>query len=156
MKTSEIPTYSSLLTESDKVLAVVTVDGRQRLRLCPPQGPAGAAGADGAAGPAGSYPHNTLTYAASLALDFATDGYYSLSLTGDVTFTTSNRSAGKALSIRVAADNSSRTLTFPTGWKWLNVASAPASIAAQKTGVLSVTAFGTAETDIVAVWAVQV
>lgn len=156
MKTSEIPTYDPLLTDSDKVLALVTVGGVQRLRLCPPQGPAGADGETGPQGPAGSYPHATLTYATSIALDFATDGYYSLALTGNVTFTTSNRSAGKALSVRIAADASQRALAFPSGWKWLNLSAAPANIAASKTGVLSVTAFGTAETDIIAVWAVQV
>lgn len=94
----------------------------------------------------------TLTYAASVALDFNAAGLQSVSLTGNVTFTTANRTAGRSLAVRIVADGSSRTFVFPA-WKFVGAA-APASIAASKTAVLSLTCFGAADTDIIAAYAV--
>jgi len=103
--------------------------------------------------PATSYA--AITYAASVALDLsALDGQYrTISLTGDLTFTTSNLATGRTVVIRIIADASQRTLTFPTDWKFLGTK--PANIAASKTGVLSLTFFGTADSDCVAAWGVQ-
>lgn len=103
--------------------------------------------------PATSYA--AITYAASVALDLAVlDGQYrTISLTGDLTFTTSNLATGRTVVLRIIADASQRTLTFPAGWKFLGTK--PANIAASKTGVLSLTFFGTADADCVAAWGVQ-
>lgn len=103
--------------------------------------------------PATSYA--AITYAASVALDLsALDGQYrTISLTGDLTFTTSNLATGRTVVIRIIADASQRTLTFPAGWKFLGTK--PANIAASKTGVLSLTFFGTTDADCVAAWGVQ-
>lgn len=103
--------------------------------------------------PATSYA--AITYAASVALDLsALDGQYrTISLTGDLTLTTSNRATGRTAVIRIIADASQRTLTFPADWKFLGTK--PANIAASKTGVLSLTFFGTADSDCVAAWGVQ-
>lgn len=103
--------------------------------------------------PATSYA--AITYAATVNLDLAAlDGQYrTISLTGDLTFTASNRAAGRTTVIRIIADASQRTLTFPADWKFLGTK--PANIAASKTGVLSLTFFGTADSDCVAAWGVQ-
>jgi hypothetical protein len=103
--------------------------------------------------PATSYA--AITYAASVALDLAVlDGQYrTISLTGDLTLTTSNLATGRTVVIRIIADASQRTLTFPADWKFLGTK--PANIAASKTGVLSLTFFGTLDSDCVAAWGVQ-
>lgn len=103
--------------------------------------------------PATSYA--AITYSATVNLDLAAlDGQYrTISLTGDLTLTTSNRATGRTVVIRIIADASQRTLTFPTDWKFLGTK--PANIAASKTGVLSLTFFGTADSDCVAAWGVQ-
>lgn len=95
----------------------------------------------------------TLTYGASVALDFSAEAIQTLSLTGDVELTTSNRSAGRRLEVRLVADGTPRTLTIPA-WKWVGGA-APASLAAGKTGVLQLRCFGANDTDIVASYLVE-
>jgi hypothetical protein len=103
--------------------------------------------------PATSYA--AITYAASVALDLAAlDGQYrTISLTGDLTLTTSNLATGRTVVIQIIADASQRTLTFPADWKFLGTK--PANIAASKTGVLSLTFFGSLDSDCVAAWGVQ-
>jgi len=94
----------------------------------------------------------TLTYDATTDVDFGLAGCRTLSLTGDVTLTTSNRAASRTVLLRIIADGSTRTLAFPS-WKWIGAM--PTEIAASKTGVLSLTCFGTADTDVVAAFAVE-
>ena len=96
---------------------------------------------------------SALTYAATVDLDFTGNSYRTLALTGNVTFTSSNRAAGRTVTVKIAADASARTLTFPAGWKF--VGSKPTDIAASKTGILTVTCFGSADTDAVAAYAVE-
>lgn len=97
--------------------------------------------------------HSTLTYAATTDIDLDTDGFQTVTLTGNITFTTSNRAAGRSKTIRIVGDSSLRTFTFP-GWTFVGAA-APASLAANKDAILTITAFGTADTDIVAAYAVE-
>lgn len=96
-----------------------------------------------------------ITYGASVALDMsALDGQVrTISLTGNLELTTSNRATGRTVTLRLIADSTQRTLTFPAGWVFIG--SKPANIAASKTGVLSLTFFGSADTDCVAAWGVQ-
>jgi hypothetical protein len=98
---------------------------------------------------------STITYGATVALDFASlDAQYrTISLTGNLELTTSNLANGRTLVIRLVADANQRTFTFPTDWKFLGTK--PANIAASKVGVLSITAFGTTNADVVAAYAVQ-
>jgi hypothetical protein len=98
----------------------------------------------------------TLTYAASVELDFAPTikSVQTISLTGNLTLTTSNLASGRVKLIRLIADASARTLTLPAGWVFLGAA-APTTLAASKTALLALTAFGTANGDIVATYAVQ-
>ena len=98
--------------------------------------------------------HSTLTYGATTNIDLDADGFQTLTLTGNVTFTTSNRAAGRSRTVRIIGDTSLRTFTFPAGWTFVGAA-APASIAANKDAVLTITAFGTADTDVVAAFAVE-
>jgi len=97
----------------------------------------------------------TLTYAATVDLDMATlnGTYQTISLTGNLTFTTSNRASGRETTLRLLADASLRTLTFPAGWRF--VGTKPASIAANKVAVLSLKFFGAADSDCVAAWGVE-
>lgn len=97
---------------------------------------------------------SSLTYAATTDLDFAGVGARAVDLTGNVTFTTSNRAAGRMLKVKILADGSLRTFTFPAGWKWVGAA-APASIAASKTAILSIEAWGSNDSDVVAAYAVE-
>jgi len=97
----------------------------------------------------------TITYAATVDLDLAAlaGGYRTISLTGALTFTTSNRASGRQVTIRLICDSTARALTFPAGWTFLGTK--PSTIAASKTAVLSLTFFGTADSDCVAAYGVQ-
>jgi hypothetical protein len=94
-----------------------------------------------------------LTYAASTAIDFDLTSFRTISLTGNITFTTSNLAAGKSVTLKILADGSTRTFTFP-GWIFVG-AGAPADISANKTAILTLTAFGAADANVVAAYAVQ-
>jgi hypothetical protein len=91
-----------------------------------------------------------VSYAASVQLDFDEEGFKTISLTGDISLTTGNRASGKSMAVRFVADGSNRSFTFPA---WVFVGSAPTQIVASKTGVLALTCFGSAESDIVAAYA---
>lgn len=170
IRTSDIPFQATSTSPNDTIIALVEVEPATfRLRRLPKsdigipgptgsQGGAGAAGATGATGATGpqgpNFTHSTLAYSATTNLDFDGDDYRTLELTGNVTFTTSNRAAPKALTIRVIADGSTRTFTFPAGWIFVGAA-APASIAANKEAILSITCFGTTDATIRAAYAAQ-
>jgi hypothetical protein len=97
--------------------------------------------------------HSTLTYAGTTDIDFnSAANIRTLSLTGDVTFTTSNKAAAKSRVIRILSDGTIRNFTFPA-WKFQGTA--PTTIAAGKTAMLSLLAFGTADTDILAGYTVE-
>jgi hypothetical protein len=98
--------------------------------------------------------HSTLTYGASVALDFDGNGFQTCSLTGDITFTTSNLAAGRSKTIRIVGDGSLRSFTFPGGWTFVGAA-APASLAANKVAVLTLTSFGTTDADVVAAYSAE-
>lgn len=119
-------------------------------------GPQGGQGNVGPAGPAGSSTHSTLTYAATVDIDFTAADYRTLSLTGNVTFTTSNRAAPRTVSIQIISDGSTRMFTFPAGWTSRFVGgTSPTGIAANKIAILTVTCFGANDSDIVAAYAAQ-
>jgi len=126
-----------------------------------PEGPQGPLGADGAVGPqgpqgpAGSSSHSTLIEASPTEIDFASDDYRSLTLTGDVTFSTANREAPRTVSIRIIAGASNRNYTFPAGWKFVGGAT-PTQILANKIAILTITCFGTTDSDVVGAYGEQV
>lgn len=98
---------------------------------------------------------NTLTPAASVTIDASPSlpVFNSLALNQDTTFTTFGLGDGRSASVRVVCDGTTRTLTFPIEWTWLG--SIPASLAAGDTGYLSLTAYGTADTDVIAAWSYE-
>ena len=76
-----------------------------------------------------------------------------ITATGALTFTTSNRAAGREVTLVIAAGGSSRTLTWPS---WLAVGAAlPTSLAAGKTLVATVTFMDTTDAAAIAAAAVQ-
>lgn len=94
----------------------------------------------------------TTTYAATTNIDL-TKGLQTVTLTGNITFTTSNKAAGVYVTVRVVGDGSNRTLTFPS-WKFVGTV-APTTLVANKVAILTLICFGTADTDIVASWVSQ-
>ncbi len=88
----------------------------------------------------------------TVALDLTSNDFQTISISANTTFTTSNRASGRSKTIRIITDATLRTLTFPA---WIFVGTAPTDQAASKTGILTITAFGTADTDIVAAYAVE-
>jgi hypothetical protein len=100
-----------------------------------------------------------LTYgggAATVNLDFMAnciDYRLLVSISGTITFTTSNKALGRAMTILLWSDASARTLTFPSSWTW--VGTKPTATTGGKCGILSITCFGANETDVYAAYGQQ-
>lgn len=76
-----------------------------------------------------------------------------IALSGDVTFTTSNRAAGREVTLILSAGGASRTLAWPS---WLVVGTAlPTTLASGKTAVVTATCTDTTDAATVAAGAVQ-
>ena len=95
-----------------------------------------------------------IPYAGTTNLNFDGLGTQTITLAGNLTLTTSNLAAGKSLLVRIIADASLRTLTFPAGWRFVGGA-APANLAANKVALLRLQCFGSAEADVVARYLVE-
>jgi len=96
-----------------------------------------------------------LTYNTTTNLDVtALNGQHrTITLTGNLTLTTSNCANGCTIVIRLLPGGSQRTLTFPVDWTF--VGTKPVTLSASKTAILSLTFFGTTNADCVASYAVQ-
>ena len=92
-----------------------------------------------------------LTYAASVNLDFTGLAQKRLALGGNLSLTATNMDFGKTMSVRLQAGASSRTLSFPAGWKFVGAAR-PTTLAASKTALLRLECFGMDEADVVATY----
>ncbi|MEO6571602.1 MAG: hypothetical protein ABIO83_08640 [Ilumatobacteraceae bacterium] len=79
--------------------------------------------------------------------------YVTHDLTGNVTYSAKYRGPGFTTTIKIAAGGGARTFTFPAGWVFVN--GKPTGIASGKTGILTITWFGTTEASALAAWAVQ-
>jgi hypothetical protein len=75
---------------------------------------------------------------------------YTRSVSGDVTFTGSDYTAGATKKIYLQGDTVQRTLTFPAGWTFLN--DKPTAIGANRKNMLDLNSFGTSESTTVALW----
>ena len=64
-----------------------------------------------------------------------------------------NKGAGKSVLIKLTAHTSDNTFVWNSSW--IFIGEKPASIAANKTALLSITCFGTSETDVICSYAVQ-
>ncbi len=93
-------------------------------------------------------------FAGNVTLNFGSFGSKRITLTGDVAFSAVGFGFGTRLELRILCDGTARNLTWPAGWKFVGGA-APASIAANKTALLHLHAFGTGESDVVAQYIVQ-
>jgi hypothetical protein len=86
------------------------------------------------------------------ALDFSGDQFQDISISANTTFTGSNYAIGRGKTIIITTDATERTLTFPSGWKFLN-SSKPTSQPASKIGVLSLVCQTGAESGVLATYA---
>lgn len=76
-----------------------------------------------------------------------------ITLTGNPTFTTSNRAAGREVTLILAAGGSTRTITWPS---WIPIGSAlPTTLASGKTLVATVTFVDTTDAAAIAVAVAQ-
>lgn len=98
--------------------------------------------------------HDTLASGSSIQIDFSLNQLRSIStLAHDATFTAANLAAGRRQTLRIVCDGTGRNLTWPGSWVWLGTA--PTAIAASKTGLLTLIAFSSADSGVVAKWEVQ-
>ena len=86
-------------------------------------------------------------------IDFSEDQLQTMSIASNTTFTTTNRAVGLSKTIRIITDGTTRTLTFPSDWNF--VGAKPTEQAGSKTGILTLTNFGTTDAYIVAGYAVE-
>lgn len=93
---------------------------------------------------------NVVTYAATTDIDM-TKALQTLSIAGDVTFTTSNKAAGPYVTVIITCDATNRTLTFPGTWIWVGSV-APATLVASKSAILTLICTGTTDATVYAAW----
>lgn len=100
---------------------------------------------------------NTLTAGATVTVDTspALPQFNTVTLDQNTTFAATNLGNGRAASVRVVCDGTTRTLTFPAGWTWLGASVPPASLNANDVGYLSIVAFGATDNDVVAAWSYE-
>jgi hypothetical protein len=96
---------------------------------------------------------SNLVWASTVDINFNVGPYQYLIVTNDTTFTGSRLGAAKAVAIKIFAGATNYNLTFPA-WTFIGN-TAPATIASNKTAVLSLTCFDSNTTNIVAAYAVQ-
>ena len=89
----------------------------------------------------------------NVVLNFGSFGSKRITLTSDTTFSAVGYGYGSRLELRILCDATPRNLVWPA-WKFVGGA-APTSIAANKTALLQLWAFGLAESDIVARYLVE-
>ncbi len=98
-----------------------------------------------------------ITYASSIAVSLQDTGFQTVTLTGNVVLSTTNRAISggpvRSVTLKILCDGTDRTLGFAAGIKF--VGSKPVTIVANKTGILSLTSLGPNESDTLAAWAVE-
>ena len=92
---------------------------------------------------------------ANIDVDFDYASLQKVTLNGAPAIDTNaaNKGAGKSIVIKILCDGSDRAFTWNSSW--IFIGEKPASIAANKTAILSMTCFGTAEGDVVCSYGVQ-
>lgn len=94
---------------------------------------------------------STIPYGANITVNFDGSTLQTCNLSGDVTVATSNRGVGKSVALRVVADGTERTVALASGIRPLREL-APFTVPANKIGILSLTSYGSNESDTVAIW----
>ena len=91
----------------------------------------------------------------SIAINFAGGtGLTRKTITANTTFSGQNYRPGAIKTILVQNGAGDKALTFPNNWTFLG--QKPASISADKVGILSATSFGNSDLEVVASWVVEV
>ncbi len=94
-------------------------------------------------------------YAATVNLDFnLAERWRTISLTGALELTTSNRAAGRWAVVRIIGDTSARAVSTAEGWIVLGDP-LPAEVPANKNLVLFLRAFGTGASNVVCEWILE-
>ena len=88
------------------------------------------------------------------ALDFSGDDFQDISISANTTFTGANYAIGRSKTIIITTDATLRTLTFPSGWTFLN-SSKPVEQAASKKGILSLVCQTGAEGGVLASYSAE-
>lgn len=91
----------------------------------------------------------------TIDLDMAAlnDTFQAITLTGNPTFTTSNRGAGRTVTVKLTAGASPRTITWPS---WIPLGAAlPTTLASGKVAVFTVTMFDTTDAAACASYSAQ-
>lgn len=99
--------------------------------------------------------HAALPYSPSIALNFFESDYRTLNLTGNISFNAQRHAPAKSITVAIRNNGTPHSMSFPPSWVWLGAVGRPTLIAANKTGVLSITCFGTSDADVIAVWSAQ-
>jgi len=97
----------------------------------------------------------TLTYTATVDLAFSGTPANTVTLAGNITFTTSDLAAGRWKSVRIVGDGSSRTLAFPADWKWVGDLKLT-TLSANKVARLTVESWGTTDAACIAAYAAEI
>ena len=93
------------------------------------------------------YSHQNVSNVTGQVIDFDSRNLITITLTGDTTFSTTNRGAGKNVTARLLAGASSRTISFDSDIVFVGLPLT--GVEANKTTILNFTSFGTSETDTV-------
>lgn len=98
----------------------------------------------------------TVAYSAgSTSIDVDAGIEQEISLAGNLILgSLTNQNAGAHVDVIIRADGSSRNLSFPADWVFVGAA-APASIAANKTGLLHLKTTGATDADVIARYLVE-
>lgn len=94
-----------------------------------------------------------LTYAASMSIDLGGPAIQEVTLGGNLTLAARGHSAGQKVDLIIRADGSTRNLAFDADWVF--VGTKPTTIAASKTGRLTLLTTNNLDTKVVAQYAVQ-
>jgi hypothetical protein len=94
-----------------------------------------------------------VNYTSTMSIDFNASLFHSSSISSSVYLTGSNLGAVKMASIKIFASGSNCEVYYPSSWTWLGTA--PSVITASKTAVISLTSYGTTDSQIVGAYATQ-
>lgn len=97
----------------------------------------------------------TLTYAGTVNIDFNTNSWKKVHLTGDVTFTTSNLTAGESVTLHITTDGTQRNMTFPAWGGDEFYSEIPTALAANGKAILVLFSSGTTDADVDAAYALR-
>ena len=98
----------------------------------------------------------TMPMAPTQSIDFNAAMFHSSSITSSVYLTASNAGIGKMASFKFnssASVGAVQTIGYPASWVWLG--NAPVALSASKVGVVSLTCYGTSDSDIVGAFSAQ-